>query len=222
MYVRILKIVAACAALAVGGCGGGDGGPPPPPPSFTTQIYSDPALDGDIQQTSPSTYVVTQGMSPTVQTVFAGIDPASQTEFRAFLTFPLTGSGGVPLNASIDSASVEILVDDLQPPSGQLPLLVELVSFQPPTLLATDFDRTAQPPIASVRLSVPVSASDVGTLVPIDVAPLMVQAQRLGLDDFQIRIMEDVGPAIPVLMEIDDSTGPDRTKRAPLLTVTYF
>lgn len=223
MYVRFLKIVALCAALAASGCGGGDGGgPPPPPQTFTTQIYSDPALDGDIQQTSPSSYVVTQGMSPTVQTVFSGIDPASQTEFRAFLTFPLTGSGGVPLNASIDSASVEILVDDLQPPTGQLPLLVELVSFQPPTLLGTDFDRTAQPPLASVRLSVPVSASDVGTLVPIDVTPLMVQAQRLGLNDFQIRILEDLGPAVPVLMEIDDSTGPDRAKRAPLLTVTYF
>jgi hypothetical protein len=220
MYVRLLKIVAACAPLALLGCGGGDGGTPPP--SFTTQIYSDPALDGDIQQTSPSSYVVTQGMSPTVQTVFAGIDPASQTEFRAFLTFPLTGSGGVPIDASIESAFVEILVDDLQPPDGRLPLLVELVSFQPPTLLGTDFDRTAQPPLASVRLSTPVSASDVGTLVPIDVTPLMIQAQRLGLNDFQIRVMEDVGPAIPVLMEIDDSTGPNRSQRAPLLTVTYF
>jgi hypothetical protein len=50
----------------------------------------------------------------------------------------------------------------------------------------------------------------------------MIQAQRLGLNDFQIRVMEDVGPAIPVLMEIDDSTGPNRSQRAPLLTVTYF
>jgi hypothetical protein len=37
-----------------------------------------------------------------------------------------------------------------------------------------------------------------------------------------VRIMEDLGPAIPVLMIIDDSTGSDRGSRAPLLTVTYF
>jgi hypothetical protein len=34
--------------------------------------------------------------------------------------------------------------------------------------------------------------------------------------------MEDLGPAIPVLMIIDDSTGGNRASRAPLLTVTYF
>ncbi len=220
MYAKFQAVTAACALLALGGCGGGDGGTPPP--TYTTQIFSDPALDGDIQQTSASSYVVTQGMSPTVQSVFAGIDPASQTEFRAFLTFPLTGNSGVPLNASIDSAFVELYVDDLQPAGTRLPLLVELVSFQPPTLLGTDFDRTAQPPLAAVRLSPPISSSDVGTLVPIDVTPLMVQAQRLGLSDFQIRIMEDLGPAIPVLMEIDDTTGTNRSQRAPLLTVTYF
>ncbi len=211
---------AACSVLVLAGCGGGDGRVAAP--TVTTQILSDPALDGDIQQTSPSTYVVTQGMTPTVQTVFAGIDPATSTEFRAFLSFPLTGSGGVPLDASIDSAFVEIFVDDLQPRTSQLPVLVELVSIQPPSLIASDFDRTAQPPLASVTVSPPISAADVGTFVPIDVTPLMVQAQRLGLSDFQIRIMEDLGPAIPVLMEIDDTTGASRPQRAPLLTVTYF
>jgi hypothetical protein len=50
----------------------------------------------------------------------------------------------------------------------------------------------------------------------------MVQAQRQGLVDFQVRIMEVLGPAIPVLMVIDDSTGANRTSLAPLLTVTYF
>jgi hypothetical protein len=50
----------------------------------------------------------------------------------------------------------------------------------------------------------------------------MVEAQRRGLVDFQVRIMEDLGPAIPVLMTIDDSTGAQRASRAPVLTVTYF
>jgi hypothetical protein len=50
----------------------------------------------------------------------------------------------------------------------------------------------------------------------------MEEAQRRGLTDFQVRILEDLGPAIPVLMIMDDSTGANRANRAPLLTVTYF
>jgi len=136
-----------------------------------------------------------------------GINPATLTEFRAFLDFPLTGAGGVPGNAIIDSAFLDIHIDSLQPGVGTIPILIELVSFQPPTLLETDFDRTLQPPLASVVVSPPISQADVGTNVSIDVTPLMVEAQNLGLVDFQVRIMEDLGPAIPVLMEIDDTTG---------------
>ena len=50
----------------------------------------------------------------------------------------------------------------------------------------------------------------------------MREAQRLGLPDFQVRILQDLGPGIPVLMVIDDATGSDRSSFAPLLTVTYF
>ena len=67
-----------------------------------------------------------------------------------------------------------------------------------------------------------ISRSDVGTYVPIDVTPLMREAQRLGVADFQVRIMQDLGPPVPVLMVIDDSTGSRRSSFAPLLTVTYF
>jgi hypothetical protein len=161
-------------------------------------------------------------MSTTVQSVLAGIDPVGGTEFRAFLDFPLGGSGGVPADARIDSAFLEIYIDDLQPISGRLPVRIDLVAFQPPNLIETDFSRTLQPALASVIVSPDISRSDVGTFVPIDVTPLMDEAQRRGLVDFQVRIMEDLGPAIPVLMIIDDSTGANRRDRAPLLTVTYF
>jgi hypothetical protein len=95
------------AAFGLMSCGGGDsdGGPPP---TFTVQISSDPGFDGDIQETSPVTFTVTQGMSPTVQSVFAGIDPATLTEFRAFLDFPLGGAAGLPADANIDSAFLDI------------------------------------------------------------------------------------------------------------------
>jgi hypothetical protein len=183
---------------------------------------SDSAFDGDIQQTSPSTFTVTQGMSPSVQSVFAGIDPANFTEFRAFLDFPLSGVGGVPGSAVIESAFLDIFINSLQPSTATLSILIELVAFQPPTLLETDFDRTLQPPLASVRVTPPFAQADVGTNVSIDVTSLMVQAQQMGLVDFQVRIMEDLGPAIPGLIEIDDSTGVKRALHAPELTVTYF
>jgi hypothetical protein len=219
-YARTLLTLTACAAIvALAGCGGGSDGPPP---SFSTQILSDSSFDGDIEQIGPDAYTVTQGMSADVQSVLAGIDPVGGTEFRAFLDFPLGGSGGVPANAVIDSAFLEVYVDDLQPDTSTLPLRVELVSFQPPNLIPTDFDRTAQPPLAAVTVSPPINHADIGTYVSIDVTSLMVEAQRQQLPDFQVRVMEDLGPAVASLMVIDDSTGPDRSKRAPLLTVTYF
>ena len=122
----------------------------------------------------------------------------------------------------IESSFLDIQIDSLQPITGTIPILIELVSFQPPTLIDTDFDRTVQPPLAYVQIAPPFSQADVGTNVSIDVTSLLVQAQQLQLPDFQVRIMEDLGPAIPVLIEIDDAIGANRGTFAPLLTVTYF
>jgi hypothetical protein len=98
---------------------------------------------------------------------------------------------------------------------------VELVSFQPPNIIGTDFDRSIQPPLAAVVVTGNVTNADVGHFVPVDVTSLMIRAQQLGLVDFQVRVMEDVGPAVYTLMVIDDTTGGNRQARAPLLTVTY-
>ena len=220
--LKSFTLALACAVISLTGCGNGDDGDIGAPILVTTQIQSDPGFDGDIEQTSSTSFTITQGMSPTVQSVFAGIDPVARTEFRAFLDFPLTGAGGVPGNAVIDSAFLDIYINSLQPNVGTIPILIELVSFQPPTLIDTDFDRNLQPPLASVVVSPPLSQADVGTNVSIDVTPLMIEAQNLGLLDFQVRIMQDLGPAIPILLEIDDTTGADRGSFAPLLTVNYF
>jgi hypothetical protein len=223
MFTRIFSTGTAIVCVGLAGCGGGDGSSGSAQPStYTTQIQSDPALDGDIEQTSAATYTVTQGMSSTVQTIFTGINPGTLTEYRAFLNFPLSGAGGVPANAVIESAFLDIHVDSLVPSSGSLPLLVELVSFQPPTMIGTDFDRSIQPPLAFAQAAPPFTLVDVGVNTSIDVTALMVKAQQLGLPDFQVRILEDLGPAIPVLLEIDDSTGADRAALAPQLIVTYF
>lgn len=219
MLFKSLRAISACALLTLAGCGGG--GNDGPPDIIQTQILSDSGYDGDIEQTGPDSAVVTQGMGPNVQSVLAGIDPVAGTEFRAFLQFPLGGSGGVPANANIDSAFLEIFIDDLQPTNAVVPVRVELVSFQQP-MVATDFDRTAQPALAYTILSPRLGPSDVGKYVPIDVTDLMIEAQRRGLADFQVRILEDLGPPIDGRFAIDDATGANRPSVAPLLTVNYY
>jgi hypothetical protein len=217
-----VAISVVCALLCLAGCSNsGAGGIPPIPPSVATQILSNPRFDGDIEQLSANSYIVTQGMSPSVQSVLAGIDPTALTEFRAFLNFPLGGSGGVPVNAFIDSAFLEVLVDNLIPGNGSVPIRVELVAFQPPTLIGTDFDRSFLPPLGAVLVSGNVTAADIGRFVPVDVTSLMIIAQQRALVDFQLRIMEDLGPASFTLVVIDDPITADRPQRAPLLTVTY-
>lgn len=220
MRVYAFLLAGAVALLGLDGCGGG-GGDNNGPPQVVTQIVSDPAFDGDIEQTAPGVYVVTQGMSSSVQSTFAGIDPVAGTEFRTFLDFSLEGPGGIPGDASIDSAFLEVLVDAIEPPNGSVPIRVDLVSFQPPNLIGTDFDRNVQPALASVLIQGDITKSDLGKFVSVDVTPLMLAAQRLGLVDFQARIMEDLGPPIETLVQVDDTTGPNRRSQAPLLTVTY-
>jgi len=208
-------------SLAIAGCGGDHNNPPP---TITTQILSDPAFDGDILQTSPTTYAITQGMTPTVQSVFAGMDPVTGNEYRAFLDFPLGGAGGVPLNAVIVSATLDIVINNvfLQSPSNTIPIRIELVSIPGPTLVAPDdFSRTLLPAITFTTILPPISSADVGNHVPIDVTSLMVQAQNLALSDFQVRIMEDLGVVAPGIIEINDATGSVRDAVAPLLQVEY-
>lgn len=205
--------------LSLAGCGdGGSSGPQ----EFTTQILSDPALDGDIAQ-NPFTGVFTVVQGNT-QSVFAGVHPFSGVEYRAFLNFPLFGAGGVPVNAVIVSAYIDIVINsiDPQPLNGFIPIRIDLVNFQPPTLIGTDFSRTLQPALATTTLVPPISQADFGRHIFIDVSPLMIEAQSRGLSYLQLRLLEDLGAAVPGRIEINDTTGPNRATLAPQLVVTYF
>lgn len=199
--------------LLMSGCGGGGGSNP----ATVTQILSRAAFDGEIRFDPPNLFTIVQGNTPSV---FAGIDPVTGSEFRAFLDFPLTGAGGVPGSAIINSATLDIFIDSIsiRPAASSIPIRIELVTFPPQTLLASDFDRTIQPALAFTTIIPPISRADVSHHVTVDVTSLMVEAQRRGLADFQIRILEDDGFVFPGLIEIDDTT----INRAPLLTVSYF
>ncbi len=197
------------------GCGGGVASSDEPVPVFSAQILSDQAADGDIAFSPPATFAISSSLS--TGSVLAGIDPNSGDEFRGFLDFPLRGVHGVPLGATIESATLEIFIGSLTIPlpDRTLPFLIDLVSFQPPALITGDFDRNAQPPLLTMAFDF--LPSDAGTFVVIDVTALMDQAQLEGLPDFQLRLLLDFIAAAG-LVEIDDAAA----SNAPLLTVTYF
>ncbi|MDD2540699.1 MAG: hypothetical protein PHH28_06605 [Desulfuromonadaceae bacterium] len=211
MKKMLFAVIMMSFALALAGCGSGSSSPP----TLTTQILSNPTYDGDIELDQSNVYTVTQGNVPSV---FAGIDPSTLSEYRAFLDFPLTGA--VPVDAFIASATLDIFINSIAklPVANSIPIRIELVSFSPPTLLTSDFNRSDQPPLEYTTIIPPISPNDVQRHVAIDVTPLMVEAQRRGLANFQIRILEDDGFVYPGLIEIDDTT----TSRAPLLEVSYY
>jgi hypothetical protein len=217
MRKKFLAATMVFITLALTGCGDDHGSAPP---TFVTDILSDPVFDGDIEQDLSGVLTITQGNT---QSVFAGIDPATFSEFRAFLDFPLTGTNGVPGDAVIVSATLDIVINSISTEfaGGTIPIRIDLVSFLPPTLISTDFDRTIQPALATTTISPSISAADVGGHVAVDVTPLMAEAQRLGLPDFQVRILEELGPVSPGLIEINDTTGAGQESVAPLLSVTY-
>jgi hypothetical protein len=223
MKRAFLAIILVFISLALMSCGHDHNSSP----TFVTQILSDPTVDGDIELSSSGVFTVTQG-SNTGGSVFAGINPDSTMtapdEFRAFLDFPLTGRGGVPINAIIISATLDIVINNvfLQVPTDTIPIRIELVSLPGLTLVQDDFSRTSLRAIAFTTIEPPISSADAGKHVFVDVTSLMVQAQNLGLPDFQVRILEDLEASFPGLIEINDTTGPDRAALAPLLQVEYF
>ena len=211
---RILRgLLGVFLVVAVAGCGGGGSSGPT---QITTQILSDARFDGDIAQDPVSgTLTVTQN-NP--QSVFAGVNPVSNVEYRAFLDFPLSGAGGVPGNAVIVSATLDIFINRIDSSSSTItiPIDIDLVSFQPPTLVGTDFSLNTQRAILTTSINI--FPGDAGRHVFIDATALMKEAQRLGLADLQLRILESPNAAAPGRIEIDDTT----VTRAPLLEVTYF
>ncbi|RJQ87931.1 MAG: hypothetical protein C4519_00075 [Desulfobacteraceae bacterium] len=196
-------------ALALAGCGGSD-----ERRVFEAAILSDQPADGDIAfDPVGQTFTITNGPD----TLFFGIDDSDPNlpEFRAFLDFPLDGSTGqdvVPLAARIISATLEVFIDSVSF-APIIPTLLDLVSYPASGLREEDFD---SPPLLTQELDF--FASDQGRFVSIDVTPLMREAQRLGVADFQVRFLLDLTVDVG-LVGIEDQ--PIVSITAPLLTVVY-
>lgn len=222
MNRKFLGVAIGFIILYLTGCGdcGRSNSITPSTQSNVTQIISNPALDGAIVQNSPVGFTVTQGNT---QSVAAGIDPSTGAEHRAFLNFPLTGGGGVPGTAVIISATLDFVINSIlpQPLPGSIPIRIDLISDLSPPLVQTDFDRSLRPALATITITPEVSQADYGGHVTVDVTSLATEARRLGLANFQVRILEDTGAVSPGLIEINDTTGVNRELLAPVLRVTY-
>jgi hypothetical protein len=192
-------------ALVLAGCGGGDGHR-----TVVIQSVSDQPADGDVGFTAPATFLISQANA--TGNVQYGISGA--TEFRAFLDFPLDGSNGggvVPLSAVIVSADIEVFVDNVSF-SSSVPTLLDLVPFSIGGLISADFNSA---PLLT-RTPFDIRTLDINNFVRIDVTSLMVEAQRLGLRDLQLRFLLDF-PAVAGLVMLDDGV----LGRAPILTVEF-
>lgn len=208
---RLLYLgVTAFLVLALSGCGGGDSRS-----IFVAQIFSDQQADGDIAfDPFLNAFTITNGPP----TVFFGIDDLDPNlpEYRAFLDFPLDGSTGgdvVPAGALIRSASIEVFINEVSF-ATTVPAFIDLVQYPITGLRAQDFD---SPPLAFRSLDF--FGSDQGNFVAIDVTPLMQEAQRLGLIDFQLRFLLDFTLTDIGFIGIEDRPG--ITLTAPLLIVEY-
>jgi len=210
LIVSYLALVLAVAVLS--GCHSDHDDPLP---RYHTEIVSDVDFDGDIGLSLDGFYTVTSAAD--TGSVLAGVNPDTGEEYRGFLDFPLGGDDGVPTDAIIESATLEVYIIGMSDslPSTVFPFLIDLVDFQPPYLIESDFDRVSQPPL----LTRPIDfyPSDVGRYVIIDVTSLMSEAQAEGLPDLQLRFILDF-TANSGLIEIDDTD----IDTAPLLKVTYY
>jgi hypothetical protein len=200
--------VAAILALALSGCGDGHGRT-----IFVAQIVSDQQADGDIAFDGVN-FTFANGPD----TLFFGIDDNDPNlpEYRAFLDFPLNGSAGgdiVPLNAVIVSATLEVFVTEVSF-ATPIPTLLDLVEYPVTGLRAQDF---SSPPLTFRTLDF--FLEDQGNYVAIDVTPLMREAQRLRLSDFQVRFQMDSSLTDFGFIGLDDR--PTVTLTAPLLTIEY-
>jgi hypothetical protein len=111
------------------------------------------------------------------------------------------------------------------PFGADVPVLVELVDFQPPVLIESDFFRTPPDPFLPPVQDIPIfnffpeDAVSPRPTVRIVVTSLVQRALLRLQPDFQVRLLLDPSlPTFPAIVTLDD--GAENT--APFLHVEYF
>ncbi len=201
-------------ALVLAGCGGGSSGPE----LFVFERLSDQTVDADIAYTGAGSPTIFPASS--THTIQIGVD-AGGTEYRGFLDFPI---GGLPPSADVRFAYIDVFVGSV-PFGASVPVLVELVEFQPPTLIPSDFFRLPPDPFLPPVQGIPIftflqdDAVSPRPVVRIEVTSLVQRALQRLQPDFQARLLLDPASAIvPAIVTLDDGAA----NTAPLLHVEYF
>jgi len=200
-------------ALVLAGCGGGDGRPGP----IVFEQLSDQAVDADIAYTGVGSPTIFPASS--TGTIQVGVDGGG-TEYRGFLDFPIAGQ--IPLLADVQLAYIEVFVGSV-PFGANVPVLMELVDFNPP-LLASDYFREPPAPYLPPVLARPIFSfrpSDAVApriAVRIEVTSLVREALVRAQPEFQVRILLDPAVPGPGIVQLDD----DAAQTAPLLHVEYL
>ncbi|MBU0673987.1 MAG: hypothetical protein KJ950_05035 [Proteobacteria bacterium] len=208
--ILFLCLLAMLMPILVGCGGGGDSWS-----YYEADIYSDQPIDADIAYNSTQrSYTITNGPN----TLYFGIDDVDPNfpEYRAFLDFPLNGATGgaiVPVSARIDSATLELFINEVSFASV-VPSFIDLISYPLSGVRVVDFDSL---PLKTQTVNF--YPSDQGAIVAIDITPLMREAQWLGLADLQLRFVLDLAVNAGFI-GIDDR--PNVSVTAPLLRVKYM
>jgi hypothetical protein len=204
-------------ALVFAGCGGSSG-----PDLFVFEQLSDQTVDAHISSViDPGTGDPTIFPAATTGAIRVGVD-GSDTEFRGFLDFPISG---IPSTADVRFAYIEVFVGSV-PFGADVPVLVELVDFQPSVLIGSDFFRSPPdpflPPVLGISLFdfLPSDALIPRPAIRIVVTTLVRRALLRGQPDFQVRLLLDPDPlaVVPAIVTLDDGGA----NTAPLLHVEYF
>lgn len=211
---RLLYLgVASILVLALSGCGGGDRRT-----VFVAEVLSDVSVDGDISL-APGETVPLITPATAFNEILIGVDEIG-VEYRGFVHFPFDGSTAgdiIPSDADVRFAYLEFFVSSVNL-IGTADFLMDLVSFPPP-LVPDDYFRDVTIPLASRTF--PMRPSDLNGFVRIEITPLMREAIRLGLPDFQVRVLLDL-PLTFGQFGVDDIPGQTGTFTAPLLHVEYY
>lgn len=218
MKTKVLLLAAAVFASILVGCGGGNGSTGTVVTPVFTDIPSDRTTDAYVAE-NLNTFALS---SPVVGSgaLRVGIDPTIPgplgTEYRAFIEFPLGGAGGVPANATIVSATLDVVVNSVQF-SSPVPVRIDLIDVTTP-FVSNDYDLTILPPVSTLAPSLSGFNVTASGRYLVDVTPLMQNAQTLAFPSLQLRLLLPLTPGAQGLITIDDSN----ISVQPFLTVEYL
>lgn len=174
-------------------------------------LGSEPALDGDVRD---------DGAVATSGAILAGFnpaDPAPRPEYRGFLSFDILP---VPPASLVESATVTLTVDRLDPLAGSAEAFLDFDSVDYDGRLSSSAFGSPGTPVRSTAAGVRVIGP---RIVAIDVTPEVQAAVDLGRRRFQLRVLCAGGLAYLVDGAGSRAVGlPVNPVLAPVLTVRYW